>query len=214
MFGTVRHIIFDLDGTLIDSSAGVVAATNYALVLVGEPPRSADEIKRFIGHPLDEMFPSFTDTPLDLLKFFFQEKARQTVVASARILPGVTDALTALRAGGYRMAIATTKFSHHTAGTVARFGWEKYFDALVSGDEVAHVKPAPDIIHLALKRLGATTDDTVMVGDTINDIKAAHGAGLAAIAVRSPFGMDDLERHNPRLILDDIKELKTIFRVS
>ena len=99
----------------------------------------------------------------------------------------------------------------HTNGIVSRFNWNEYFAVLASGDEVERVKPAPDLIRLALERLGAGIDDTVMIGDTMNDILAARTAGIKTIAIKSPFGKDDLEKHNPELILDDISKLPAVF---
>ena len=214
MFAEIKYIIFDLDGTLIDSSTGVIAATNFALESLGQKPRSDAEIKRFIGHPLDEMFPAFCDAPLKDLKAKFQEKAKDTVVASARALPGVVETLPKIHAAGYKLAIATTKFSNHTLGTIEKMGWGGYFSALTSGDEVKRVKPAPDIVLLALERLGADPERTVMVGDTVNDIKAAHEAGVKAIAIKSPFGEDDVSRYNPEMMIGSFIDLLRVFSIS
>lgn len=211
MFEKTKTIIFDLDGTLIDSSAGVIAATNYALESLGQPRRLDDEIKRFIGHPLDEMFPAFCDAPLDALKAKFQEKAAETVVSSAIQLPEVEQTLPEIHKRGFILGIATTKFSLHTLGTVEKFGWGRYFSALTSGNEVKRVKPAPDIILLAMKRLRAVPETTVMVGDTINDILAAHQAGIPAIAIRSPFGEDATALNQADRIIDSFGDLLTIF---
>jgi HAD superfamily hydrolase (TIGR01509 family) len=211
----VNHIIFDLDGTLIDSSYGVAEAVNYALATVGERPRSHDKIARFIGYPLEEMFKTFTDAPADKLNAAFQVRARHSVVASAVALPGVGELLPRLHSAGYRMAIATTKFKIHTEGIIRKLGWEDYFAALVSGDEVARVKPAPDALELTLRRLGAEPDDTVMIGDTINDIIAARAAGITKIiAVESPFGADKIATYEPDLMITRFADLEEVFGLS
>ncbi len=213
MFLDKRYIIFDLDGTLIDSSEGVIASTNYALTELGQPPRTPEEIKRFIGHPLEEMFGTFTDAPMEKLREKFHEKARETMVASTKALPGTDDILRLFYQARYRLAVATTKYSHHTEGIIAKMGWAGFFTATASGDEVARVKPAPDLVSLALKRLGATPDKAVMVGDTVNDIMAARAAGIPVIAIRSPFGENDLNRHHPNMLLPRFTDLKTVFNL-
>ncbi len=208
----VKHIIFDLDGTLIDSSLGVAEAANYALTIMGEKPRSLEEIARFIGYPLDDMFKTFTDAPPDKLNAAFQIRARHSVIASAIALPGVPTLLPRLQAAGYRLAVATTKFKIHTKGIVRKLGWEAYFAALASGDEVARVKPAPDIIELALRRLRADPNETIMIGDTINDIIAARAAGIRRIiAVRSPFGADNIAAYKPDLMIARFSDLTEVF---
>jgi len=209
----IKYLIFDLDGTLIDSSAGVIEATNYALEKMGQSKRSPDEIKKFIGFPLDIMFPAFCSAPVKQLKEAFQEKGRGLIVDKSVALDGVDAFLPKLAAAGYRMAVATTKFKHHTRGALEKFGWDKYFIATASGDEVANVKPAPDLIELALQRLGADPSKSVMIGDTVNDIKAARQAGLAVIAVRSPFGADDLASYNPDFLIDKLTDLAELLNM-
>ena len=214
MFDNIDNIIFDLDGTLIDSSPGVIESTNYALQSLGEAPRRPDEITPFIGYPLEKMFASFCRAPMEKLKAAFQEKAREVMVASVRPLPGAGETLACLHRGGYRLAVATTKYTVHSTGIVDKCGWGKYLTALASGDEVARVKPAPDILTAALAKLNAGPERSVMVGDTVNDIIPAQALGMRVIAVKSPFGSDDLQAHNPDLYLERLVELTRIFKAK
>jgi len=208
---TIRNLIFDLDGTLIDSSGGVVEAVNYSLKMMGEPIQEADAIKKFIGFPLYQMYPVFTDAPVNQLCQHFKVKAAETVVNSTCVLPGVEAVLGTLHDRGFRMAIATTKIKEHVAGIVAKFGWNAYFDATVGGNEVAKVKPDPAAFYLALERLGVVADESMAVGDTINDILAAQAVPMKVAAVRSPYGNGaEVEAAQPDHLLESIEELTQI----
>jgi len=206
-----RHLIFDLDGTLIDSSEGVVEATNYALVQTGQPERPAVEIKQFIGFPLEEMFTAFTDVPYDQLWPHFQTRARETVVGSTSPLPYVDETLNLLYQQGFRMAIATTKIKVHVDLIIEKCHWGNRFCATVGGDEVARVKPAPDAFQLALERLGANQSTSLVIGDTINDVLAAKAIDLPVVAVHSPYGGNDaLEAAGPTYTIRSVRELPDV----
>lgn len=187
----LRHLIFDLDGTLIDSSEGVVDAVNYSLRQTGQPEQPPERIRAFIGFPLDVMYPEFTDAPIGELYHHFQIRAGETVVDSTVALPGVEDALAALSSAGYRMAVATTKIKRHVDGIMEIMGWRSLFEATVGGDDVQHVKPAPDAFILAMSRLGAIPSDSIAIGDTINDIAAAQAVPMRVVAVTSPYGSSE-----------------------
>lgn len=183
-----KNLIFDLDGTLIDSSDGVVAAVNYSLKMMGEPEQPPEIIKTYIGYPLSQMYPNFTDKPLKELYHHFQIKAAKTVVSSTYLLPGVNETLDILQKQNYKMAIATTKIRNHVLGIAEMFDWNEKFDAYVGGDEVKQVKPAPDAFLEAMKRLKVNAEDSIVIGDTVNDIFAAQAISLKVIAVESPYG--------------------------
>lgn len=206
-----HHLIFDLDGTLIDSSDGVVAATNYALTQLGIPERPADEVKRFIGYPLRDMFTAFTDAPYDQLSQHFQVRARETVVGTTVALPYAGETLRLLRDQGYRMAIATTKIKVHIDLILDKCDWRDLFDATVGGDEVAEVKPAPDAFELALRRLDADRRNSIVIGDTINDVLAARTLQIPVIAIASPYGgNEELRGAGPTYHLSSLRDLPAL----
>ncbi len=204
----LKHLIFDLDGTLIDSSDGVVAAVNYSLEKMGQPTQKPETIKRYIGYPLFQMYPDFTDAPVDELYRHFQVKAAETVVSSTTRLPGAQEVIDAARARGLRLAIATTKIKAHLTGIMEMFDWQDVFAAATGGDEVERVKPAPDAFRLTLERLGALAEDSMVVGDTVNDVRAAQGAGVEVAAVVSPYGRrEELKASRPDHFLEKLTDL-------
>lgn len=208
----IENIIFDLDGTLIDSSDGVVTAINYSFEKVGLPAQDADALKGYIGYPLPEMYRQYTDIPYDELLRYFQVKAAETVVSSTTVLPHVEDIVSCLQNRGYRLAVASTKIRPHIDGIVERFGWQSMFAALSGGDEVERVKPDPEILNLTLQRLQADRSRTVLIGDTINDVKAAQAVPMKVVAVASPYGgRDVVQASGPDFFIDSIEELLSLF---
>jgi len=203
-----KNLIFDLDGTLIDSSGGVVEAVNYSLRKMGEPEQSPEIIKTYIGYPLTQMYPNFTDKPVKELCHHFQIKASETVVRSTYMLPGVEETLDILQKQNYKMAIATTKIRNHVIGIAKMFDWMDKFHAFVGGNEVDHVKPAPDAFLEAMKRMNVEAEDSIVIGDTVNDIFAAKAIPLQVIAVESPYGgQEKTASANPDYNIKSIAEL-------
>lgn len=210
----IKFIIFDLDGTLIDSSDGVVEAVNYSLTMMGEQPQHPEKIKPFIGFPLQTMYPHFSDKPIDDLYRHFQVKAAETVVSSTIQLDAVEPTLQELKDSGYILSIASTKIKEHISGVIDKFNWHNLITAYSGGNEVAEVKPAPDIFKLTMQKLSADKTNAIVVGDTINDVIAAQKAGLPVIAVRSPYGDDEeLKKSKPNYIVDHITEIKKIIDI-
>ena len=204
----IRTILFDLDGTLIDSSEGVVDATNYALRQMGQPEQPPDAIKRYIGYPLHRMFSAFTSVSAGELYSHFQVRAAETVVASALPLDGVNGVLKTLHDRGYEMTIVTTKTRAHLDGIVAKLGWTTYFPTTISGSDVTAPKPDPEAFALALQRLDCAADSALVVGDTVNDILAAHRIPIRVASVRSPYGgHDDVAALGPDYSLNHLEEL-------
>lgn len=204
----IKNLIFDLDGTLIDSSEGVVEAVNHSLRQVGETERPAKEIKAFIGYPLKMMYTHFTQVPFEKLYPYFQEKANHTVISAAKMLPGVENALSKFKRDGYKMAIASTKVRQHIEAIVGKFNWDKIFAIYSGGDEVAKVKPDPAILKLTLKRLNAEVSETLVIGDTINDVLAAKAVPLKVVAVKSPYcDREELLTKQANFIIDSINDL-------
>ena len=184
----IKNLIFDLDGTLIDSSEGVVNTVNATLKHFGEPERTPPEITRFIGYPLEEMFHTFSHLPYPELWEKFQELGRDVITDFSQPIEGVDLVLKELHQRGYRLGIGTTKIHFHLDKIVRKFEWNQLFDALVGADDVPRVKPHPDAFLQVMSLLGGNTSNSLVVGDTINDLLAARAAGLTAAILPSPYG--------------------------
>lgn len=210
-FSHIDTLLFDLDGTLIDSSEGVVDCFYYARDRIGVPRPPPEAIKATIGYPLDEAFARFTDHDPRQCYDLFQARAREVLVGSAFLLEGVLEILEYLHAQGYILGVATTKRSEHVVGILGRLGALRLFSAWSGSDEVRRVKPDPEVLHLTLRKLGRSADRSVYVGDTSLDIRAARSAGLSAIAVLGGTGSRE-ELEGADVIIERFADLKGLFR--
>ena len=210
---SIHNLIFDLDGTLIDSSPGVVEAVNYALVRNGLPEETKERISSYIGYPLEKMFADFTDTPYEPLHREFQLKARESMVRLTVALDGADEVLARLYGDGYRLAVATTKIQRHLTGIIEKLNWTEYFSATAGSDDVKQVKPSPDVLHLVLDRLGAAVEETVFIGDTENDVLAAKAVPMQSIAVASPYGRTgEVLVAGPDYFIESLKDLPELIK--
>ncbi len=204
----VHNLVFDLDGTLIDSSEGIVQCVNYSLRTLKQAEQHPDNIKRYIGYQLREMYAEFTDAPLDELAALFREKALEVMVPSAIALPGAAVVLGQLHRSGYKMAVASTKIREHIEGIIAKFGWQDHFVTTVGGDEIPNQKPAPDAFVEAVRRMGGKPDESMAIGDTTNDVLAAKAVPMRVCAITSPFEQrSKVEAVGPDLWIEHLAEL-------
>jgi len=185
-----RGIVFDLDGTLVDSLPDIVGAFRDAFVELDLPPPPAAAVRELIGLPLEEMYGALAPSErVAELATAYRRIYPRRFTRNTRPFPGVPEALATLRARGFRLAVATTKRSDMARRLVAALGLEDAVDAVQGTDGFPH-KPAPDVVWRALAAVDA--DGLWMVGDTVHDIEAGRAAGLATYAVT--WGTHDEER--------------------
>jgi len=191
MLPTPAAIVFDLDGTLVDTAPDLTAALN---VVLGEHERvrlSVAAVRAMIGDGTAKMvergFDATGSVPSDLdpaVQRFLTVYAG-AVADRSQPYPGVAATLEALAAAGQRLAVCTNKPDVLAEQLLTVLDLRKYFQVVVGGD-VPYRKPNPRHLQLTLERLGAAPDAAVMVGDAGNDVASARAAGLAVVLV--PYG--------------------------
>jgi pyrophosphatase PpaX len=176
-------IVFDLDGTLIDTIPLILASHRHAVrTVLGRDVRD-DELRAGIGRPLLEQMHDFDPVRAQELHDTYRRWNHANTAEYLRPFDGIDEVLRRLRADGARLAVATSKMLDAVELAFAIQPPPVSFDAIVTLEDTERHKPDPDPILLALERMGATREDGVYVGDAPFDLRAARAAGVGAIAV-------------------------------
>jgi phosphoglycolate phosphatase len=204
----VDLIIFDLDGTLVDSREDIAAAVSVGMRAVGGPVREKEAVFPFIGRPLVDVFlgllpPSMAHRAEDAAeayrKYYLVHCADTT-----RLYPGVEECLD--RLDGIAKAIATTKKTFMAVELIEKLGLSNRFVLVHGSDGIPH-KPDPMVINQVLDKTGYDATRSWMIGDTVYDIQAARGAEMRICAVTYGIGnRDDLAAQHPDLLLDTLAD--------
>ena len=177
----MKTVVFDFDGTLVDSSKDIARAFCESLKRSGLEVPPLEAVYPLIGRPLSEMYAGFAESgQIDELIAGYRAIYPTLWTEHTRAFPGVTNVLSGLREKGCRLTVATTKGTDTVRTIAAQLRLDHYFDHLQGTDGFAH-KPAPDVVLRALAGAGGT--GAWMVGDTVADILAGKAAGLKTYAV-------------------------------
>lgn len=194
----VKAVIFDMDGVIIDSEPQHARA---ALRIFSRYGIDVDEnyLAKYIGSSTKRMAEEMVDqfqlsvTPEELLKELNEEKRVVLKEEGYQVLPGVIELIKSLHHAGIRLAIASSSSPAEIEHTAKTLGIKKYFDKLVSSSHVPNPKPAPDTFELALKELGASPKETMIIEDSGYGCQAAKAAGVVCVGYVNPHsGKQDL----------------------
>ncbi|MCY1397791.1 Pyrophosphatase PpaX [compost metagenome] len=208
-----KLLIFDWDGTLADSIGRIVEAMNAAALAGGYPQRDDFSIKGIIGLALPEairtLYPDITDEQL----IAFRERYAQSYIAleaePSPLFPGVLETLEALRADGYRLAVATGKARRGLDRVLRAHGWEAYFDITRAADETQG-KPHPLMLEEILAHCQVEPAQALMIGDSSFDLLMARNAGMDSVAVGyGALSLEALSAYEPKLCIEHFSQLRT-----
>lgn len=211
----LKAILFDLDGTLIDSVPDLAAALDASLEQLNYLPAGIARTRSWVGNgarklvqralafaleiPEKSVDAALTD---QLLAVFFKHYGEQTCEQTV-LYRGVLDALSAWHEQGIKMACVTNKPARFSEPILAHFGMQVYMPVLVGGDTLSVRKPDPAPLLLACKQLGVEVANTVMVGDSVNDVRAARAAGMSVACVSYGYNHGaPVADENPDLLVD------------
>ncbi len=210
----MKLIAWDFDGTLVDSRPLIEAGMAHALDALGQPRSVMDDWLKYVGLPVEigirnTFDPLGVDGPAVLQAYRSFPHVEQEHML--RPFTGIPELLDELRVRGLRMGLATSKRTVPLMRQMARFGWESFFDPIITPDDVTHGKPHPETLELMQARTGLGPEDLLMVGDTPFDLDMARAAGVPSLAVGHGFyPQEALAACGPRAYAPDTAALRDI----
>jgi pyrophosphatase PpaX len=209
---SAQTVLFDLDGTLIDSIDLIVDSYQHTYRTHGLPVATRAEIVEGIGTPLWTVFGELTSdrTTIDEWVATYREFNLRHHDQRVTAFPGVVEMVRAIRSAGRRLGIVTSKNNSGARRGLALIGLEQEFRVVIGSDDVANPKPHPEPVHRALEALGSRPDQAVFVGDSHHDIASGRAAGVATIAVSwGPFDAEHLHTAGPGALCASPAEVLT-----
>lgn len=215
-------VAFDLDGTLVDSAPDIAGAVNAMLAEFDRPPRSVDEVRHFLGNGVEwltrraltgelwaEPDPALLAPAHERLLFHYSRINGE----GTRVYPGVFETLDVLHRAGVTAACLTNKNRRFTEPLLAALDLADRFEVVVCGDDLPEKKPDPAPLQQVMSRAGADADRTLMVGDSVTDVRTARAAGTAVAGVTYGYNHGEpIAAADPDWVVDSLTEIRTILR--
>lgn len=220
-FDEIRLVLFDLDGTLVDSVGDLAWCANETLRALEMPTQDPETARNWVGNGLErfvkrvltndmqaEPDAALFAAGLEIFSKLYAEHASDHSV----VYPGVLESLERLARLDLHLACVTNKPEPFTSTLVEAMGLKPYFELIVAGDTTARKKPDPMPLQFAADHFNLDCSACLMVGDSSNDVLAARSAGFSIVCV--PYGYNhgrDIRESNPDLVVDNLVELSEMF---
>ena len=212
----IRLLIFDLDGTLVNTLEDITHSVNFTLGRLGRPLLQLDTVRQYVGDGMEMLLTRSLGGHAGLLeeaKGIYTNHQSRNLVVSSRLYPGVRETLEHFRS--LPLAVVTNKTLEFSEPLLEQLGIRPYFGMIIGADAGLPLKPAPDAFLSIMRNLAVPKEHTVVVGDGTTDIRAGKAAGITTCAVTYGFrSEEELRRAGPDHIIHDFSELKGLFAVG
>ncbi len=208
----MKLLIFDLDGTLIDSKLDLVHSVNAARGLMGLPVISEELVASYVGNGAPVLMrralgPDASEADVQRALEYFLNYYREHMLDNTRLYPGVQEALDRLHQAGSKLAVLTNKPARFSRAIVEGLGLGGHFFRVYGGNSFAQKKPDPIGIETLLSESGVARNLTIMVGDSGVDVQTARNAGVKACGVTYGFQPESFDQNPPDLLVDNMEAL-------
>ena len=204
-------LVFDLDGTLVDSQQDLTDAVNATRIWMGLSPLPGETVARYVGNGapvlVQRALPDAGEEDWSRGLKYFLDYYREHMLDSTTLYPGVREALDQLRAEGVPLAVLTNKPIRFTMQMLERLGLHLHFFRVYGGNSFPEKKPDPTGLNALIAESGADRGNALMVGDSAVDVQTARNAGILACGVRWGFQPETFAANPPDFLIDDMREL-------
>ena len=214
---TPRMVLFDLDGTLVDSVPDLLVAVNAMQAELGNPERTDADVRTWVGNGIERLVeraltndldgqpdPAAFDEALPVFKRAYAESNGK----HSKLFDGVTQGLEFIRSLGLSMGCVTNKASAFTLPLLEQTGLKDYFEVIISGDTLPLKKPDPAPLIYSAGWFHVHPSEALMIGDSISDVKAARAAGFSIVCMSYGYNHGkDIRDYDPDAVIDSMTEL-------
>lgn len=210
----IRGMIFDLDGTLIESYEAIYLGLKDCFDSFGRVIFPFSDLKKYLKVDLEATLSQFF-TPEEILKGIpvIRKKYEEVYLDKTHLLDGAQEVLKTLHSKGVLLGIASNKFGRFSRGALKHLGVSDYFQSVIGAGDGLRNKPFPDMIHAVLKEINLPPEEAIFVGDTLTDIDAGKKAGIDVYALPTGFySKQELSQGKPRRLLKNLHELTCLVK--
>jgi phosphoglycolate phosphatase len=217
-----KMMLIDVDGTLVDSVPDLAFCVDEMMRVIGRPSYGEARVRNWVGNGVERLVRRAligrlngepTDEDFERAYPIFLELYTENTSKRSLLYPGVEDGLRWLKANGYTLGCVTNKAAQFTEPLLRDLGIRDYFGLVVSGDTLPKKKPDPLPLLHAAEHFGVSPAESLMVGDSVSDVKAARAAGFSIVCMSYGYNHgEDIREANPDAVIDALVELKGLLQ--
>ncbi len=191
-------ILFDFDGTVMDTNHVIIQSWQHTFRTLRNQEQDVEKIIRTFGEPLETTVKHlFPDVPVQDVVEIYRNYHRDNFGELIDVFPGIRELLQELKARDYKTGLVTSRLRQTTMQGLEKYELASYFDVIITADDTSKHKPDPEPINIALERLKSAPEQSMMLGDTMFDIRCAKNAGVDSVLVGWALAVSDEDKNGP-----------------